>query len=73
MSERPEQNAAWKAAKRASPVLRPAYSDNELVELRIFYSPLNHDYATDHQEAAVIWGLLDIVERLRGWAREGDS
>jgi hypothetical protein len=63
----PAANVAWVTAKKNSPSRAP-YSDDELKELRIVYSPaFSSARASD---ATVIWTLLDMLEAQRGWEKE---
>lgn len=67
---RPEYDGAWVDAVHQSPRRSP-YTDEELHNLRVCYSPDNREYAVDHQEAVVIWTLLDMIEAQKGWNKNG--
>lgn len=67
MTAHPECDGAWADAKRRSPSRSP-YTDPELIRLRITYDPENREYGADHQEATVIWTLLDMIEAEKGWS-----
>jgi hypothetical protein len=60
----PAADTAWAAAKKDSPRREP-FSDDELKELRVFYSPRHR--AVSSNEAVVIWTLLDMIEGQKGW------
>lgn len=60
----PAADAVWARAKRDTPSRAP-YTDEELKELRIWFSP-NHR-STPSVEAVAIWTLLDTIEAQKGW------
>ncbi len=60
----PEYDIAWLDAQKESPSREP-YTDEQLAQLRVDYSPRSR--GVNSAEAVVIWTLLDMMERQRGW------
>lgn len=66
---RPQTDAAWCTAKSTSPT-RTSYTDAELIDLRIRYTPQNLGAGVPGhavEDVVAIWTLLNMLEEQRGW------
>jgi hypothetical protein len=62
----PKQNQAWSNAVAKTPVRARPLTNEEVTAIRVEYSP-RASSGLSVREAAVVWGLLEIIERERGW------